>query len=236
MSSSRFGLIALLAFMAGVYLSCTSTKKSIGPEPSVPAAPYALGVAQTSQTTITLHWGYNSTAITGFHLYMTADSTTAFNVVDSPSATARQSVIDSLQPGHPYYFYLTAYSTDGESAPSDTLHTATSPLTPLHAPDQVVATATSSDSVHVTWRINGGQDYFVVQRHDSGSFVWSTLDSLVSSQTTGYYDTTVSATTSYYYRVGAKNSATSCWIPSLRIFTRLRMPWSLSLGMAWSWY
>jgi hypothetical protein len=209
-SSSRFGLIALLALVAGVYVSCSSTKKSTGPEPLPPVAPSYVYAIQTDATTLVVHWIYNDSGVQGFRVYMTQDTNAAFTLRDSASATARQVTIDSLPVNQTFYFYVTAYNTDGESSRSNLCSGSTNTSLP-HAPDQLVAQAISTDSVRLTWRINGSQDHFVVQRHDSASADWTTLDSLVSGQSSQYYDVTVSASTDYFYRVGAENIAGINW-------------------------
>ena len=93
----------------------------------------------------------------------------------------------------------------------DTGSTTTTPTTPTNttpdAPSNLVATATSSGSVALTWADNANNETgYRVERQTAG--VWSTVATL-NAGTTSHTDTTVSASTVYSYRVVATGSADS---------------------------
>ena len=76
--------------------------------------------------------------------------------------------------------------------------------TPLSAPTSLVATATTSSAIGLTWVDNSSiEDGFVLERSPDGSS-WSTL-ATTSSDTISYYDFGLTASTSYSYRVRAFN-------------------------------
>jgi len=84
------------------------------------------------------------------------------------------------------------------------------PATPPIAPSGLSATATSSSSISLSWSDNSSNETnFVVQRSTTSGSGFTTIATL-GVNTTSYADTTgLSASTAYFYRVYATNSAGS---------------------------
>jgi hypothetical protein len=84
------------------------------------------------------------------------------------------------------------------------------PATPPIAPSALVATATSSSSINLSWMDNSSDESnFVVQRSTTSGSGFTTIATL-GSNITSYADTTgLSVSTTYYYQVYATNSAGS---------------------------
>jgi hypothetical protein len=82
------------------------------------------------------------------------------------------------------------------------------PATPPIAPSGLSATATSSNSIDLSWTDNASnENNFVVQRSTTSGSGFATIATL-GTNTTSYADATgLSASTTYYYRVYATNSA-----------------------------
>ena len=82
------------------------------------------------------------------------------------------------------------------------------PATPPTAPSGLSATATSSNSIDLSWTDNASnENNFVVQRSTTSGSGFATIATL-GTNTTSYADATgLSASTTYYYRVYATNSA-----------------------------
>ncbi|HEX8522404.1 MAG TPA: fibronectin type III domain-containing protein [Tepidisphaeraceae bacterium] len=74
------------------------------------------------------------------------------------------------------------------------------------APDSLVASATGSSSIQLSWRDNSGnEDGFDIERSLNGT-TWTPLTT-VTANTISYVDQGLSASTKYYYHVRARNSA-----------------------------
>ena len=211
MSTTRLGLIALLALVAGVYFSCRTASKPVGPAPSPPVAPTGLYAFQTFETSVVLRWDYSSGEEQGFRIYKSLDSTGSYTKVDSAGFGAHEATVDSLLGGTNYFFYVTAYNHNGESGRSNVRRVQTASTTGLTPPTNVTATVFEGDSVRVGWTPGNGQTNFIVQRRDTTSSQWTILDSLVDPNAIQYYDTTVVALGHYYYRVGAENTTGTVW-------------------------
>jgi hypothetical protein len=212
-SATRLGLIALLALAAGLCLSCKSDNKFIGPPPPPPAAPSSLYDYQTTQTGVVLRWEYNASDIQGFHIYVSQDTSAAsFVVVDTVVSINRQAIIDSLTPGTTYYFYITAFNQNGESARSNVRPVHTVPLNGPGTPNHVEALPLEGNIVEVSWQTTGTlPDSFLIQRHDTlFNTAWTTIGSTPADIRT-FLDSSVTYLTHYYYRVGGKRSSTIVW-------------------------
>jgi subtilisin family serine protease len=80
------------------------------------------------------------------------------------------------------------------------------PPTPPAAPSSLTATATSSSAINLTWTDNANnEDGYTVERStDNATF---TQIASIAANSTNYSDTGLTASTTYYYRVRAFNSA-----------------------------
>lgn len=206
MSATRLGLIALLALVAGLCLSCKKENKSVGPPPPPPLAPSGLFIVQVSNTTVTLHWQDNSTDEDGFRVNVTLDTAATWAVMTTVQPNVVQAMVDSLLPGTTYYFAMVAFNAYGESDRSNPVHARTTGSIYPNPPTNVQATAQEENMVVVSWHSAGTQDSFVVQRHDTIAVQWSAVGTTAGNITT-FSDSTVLAATHYYYRVGSRSNA-----------------------------
>jgi len=82
--------------------------------------------------------------------------------------------------------------------------TVSPPSSPPAAPTNLIGTATSH-TIRLTWTDNANNETgFIIQRSTNGNTF--TQIATVGVNVTGYWDTGLSATTFYYYRVAAFNS------------------------------
>jgi hypothetical protein len=169
--------------------------------PGVPAAPSDLEVTHVTATQISLSWTDNSTDETGFLLERRIGNG-AWIQIASLGTNVTGYADSGLTAGTLYSYRVRSTNGSGSSAYSNTATTTT--LAPPAAPSGLSASATSSDSVTLTWSDNSNNEtgFLIERRIGSGSYVQiATVGAGVES----YIDTNVTQSTSYTYRIRATN-------------------------------
>lgn len=127
-----------------------------------------------------------------------------------------------LAPGNTYYYRVQGWSFG--SGAGLTYHTWTNevsitlmilviggpltPLEPLGAPTNLVATAVSPESINLTWVDNSSsEEWFLVERSTGTS---PPVETMVAANSTSYTDTGLQAGTTYTYHVKAYSLALGC--------------------------
>ncbi|WP_088188320.1 cell wall-binding repeat-containing protein [Desulfosporosinus sp. FKA] len=167
-----------------------------------PAAPTNLIATAPSTTQIKLTWNPVSYA-TNYYVYRSNSPSGPFStmaVPDSPYYTD-----SGLTPNVAYYYKVVAGNSYGTSADSPVVYaTTTISNTVPAAPSNLTATAASSTQVYLTWNAASNVNFYYVYRSTSPYGTYA----IVGSPTTAYYnDSTVSANTTYYYKVVAVGNA-----------------------------
>ncbi len=186
--------------------SITGTRTST---PTPPVAPSNLEATAGSNTSINLTWSDNSNDEAGFRVYRGTTSGTVTTLVTTLGAGTTTYTNTSLTAATTYYYKVTAYNSAGESVASniDNATTGTPPVTPPVAPSNLVATAASSTSINLTWSDNSNDEAgFRVYRGTTSGTV-TTLVTTLGAGTTTYTNTSLTALTTYYYKVTSYNSA-----------------------------
>lgn len=211
---ARYGLSALLALIAGIYLSCSD--KSVDPPPPLPPAPQLFAVLSTTDFTANLNWYYPTDEESGFYLYMRAAGSWArYDTLPASASVNVNHTVGGLNPGSTYYFRVTAFNENGESgwgmtntgADSVTAHT--TGTFPPEPPINIHAVAIGAGSVQVHWIPVGTQDGFRIDRHEPLAN-WSTIGT-AGGTASAFTDSNVAALTTYYYRVGSFRNNVVSW-------------------------
>ena len=195
-----------------------TTPGSIAPPPTtsttVPNGPYGLTATATGSTTTSLHWSRNSTNETGFYIQRETGGG-SFSTVGTVGTGVTSWGDAGLSPGTQYTYRVVAYNSAGLSGYSNsstvtTTGAAAPPPTGTatsvpNAPFGLVATAVSSTQVVLSWvnNFNNASGIYVQRQVNGGSF--STIATL-SATTASYTDNSVSAGSTYAYRVQAFNN------------------------------
>lgn len=210
MNKLFFGLFALCLLAS---IGCK--KKSVDPPPPTddpPTAPSLLAQVSATQTSVTINWFDASDDEQGFRIQQLINSSwTLFLNVSAQSGigTYPAVTLDNLVPGAIYHIRVVAYNDAGVSGSSNEIDAQPTGLPLPPPPLNVNANALASELVRVSWIDPGNLDSFLVDRHGlSGS--WSRVGA-VDDNITIYNDATVSPGSTYFYRVGSKNSGGISW-------------------------
>ena len=89
--------------------------------------PSSLIVSNSDSSSVTLNWTDASTTEIGFSIYMATSQLGTYSYVDSVSANTTTYLVAGLFSSTTYWFKITSYSTDGESAFSNLVSSTTLP-------------------------------------------------------------------------------------------------------------
>ncbi|MGI5879001.1 MAG: stalk domain-containing protein [Syntrophomonadaceae bacterium] len=178
---------------------------------SKPLAPTLLtALPGSDDTRIDLTWKNNSTNETGFYIYRKKDGEANFSkVYDSDSGGWNGYGDTGLLPGTKYYYYVSAYNALG-SADSNILSattTGTPPAVKPEAPSELMATAISDSQIKLGWKDNANNESgFKLERSLTQVGGYTQIAELPAGSA-AYDDKGLTASTTYFYRVKAYNSA-----------------------------
>ena len=190
-----------------------AASSSDAPAPTVPSsggsasggdlgAPSAVAAISTSPTSIRLHWtdvpsasGYQVLRSTGTEMWLSVATTNSgdTNYVDG-----------GLEAGTTYFYRVVAVTDSGTAPPSDVV-SATTSAPPLVA-TTLTCSSTTSDAIDLSWTDVDGESGYRIERSTDGVSDWTTI-ATTGQDVTLYTDAGLSPSTTYFFRVFAKNDA-----------------------------
>jgi len=187
------------------------------PAPTAPSAPGNLSASASSASSISLTWTDNASNETGFKIEQSTGGG-AFTQVATVGAGVTNFTVTGLTASTAYSYRVRATNSAGDSAYSNTASattqaapapapaptpappTATAPASPTN-----LAAAASSGTITLTWSDNSDNETsFRLDRASDG--VNFTQIATINADVTSYADTSVTAGTTYTYRIKAINS------------------------------
>jgi len=172
---------------------------------SPPVAPTDLGAATVSRTQIDLTWQDNSSDESDFRVERSPDGVSDWAEVATVGADVTGYSDTGLDCGTAYYYRVRAYRDgDGQysgysNVANETTQTCPSP----GAPSDLSAMSASYTQIDLTWQDNSSDESeFHIERSPDGVSDWAEV-ATVGAGVTGYSDTGLSCSTTYYYRVRA---------------------------------
>ncbi|MDQ7093885.1 cell wall-binding repeat-containing protein [Desulfosporosinus sp. PR] len=177
----------------------TTTNSSL-----IPSAPANLTATFTGSNQIYLSWTPVSYA-TYYYVYRATSSSGPFTSIGAPATT---NFTDSNVPQNTVYYYKVQAANSTGTSPNSAIVYATtnSSYSVPPAPSNIVATAVSVNQVYLTWDSVSNATYYYVYRSTSP---YGTYSMIGVPTTTNYTDSTVTANTTYYYKLQAVGSAGS---------------------------
>jgi fibronectin type 3 domain-containing protein len=179
-----------------------------GSSENAPATPSGLAVGNITASSLTVSWTAANGA-TGYELFRATDSTGQFtNRVYKGSDT---SFTDThLSPSTTYFYEVEATNPSGSSSPSAPVSATTAASTggsPPSTPAGLTVGGATALSLAVSWTAASGATSYQVYRDTSSTGSFST--EVYNNSSTNFTDGSLSASTTYYYRVQATNNAGS---------------------------
>ena len=169
-----------------------------------PNTPVGLSIAGVTANTVTVSWVVPSGA-TSVQLYRDTSQLGSFSLlVYSGSASSYQDT--GLSGGTDYYYKVQATNDAGSSSKSAWIKGTTTTIAPSTPTGLLVGNPTSG-SLDVSWNASPGATWYSVTRSTDATFVVS--NNVYNGGATGFTDTGVASSTTYYYKVSAGNSAGS---------------------------
>jgi aryl-phospho-beta-D-glucosidase BglC (GH1 family) len=170
-----------------------------------PAAPSNL-VGTGSASMVNLSWKDNSNNEVNFIIERSTNGSTwtTTSMVLNPNST---SISITVLPGStPYFYRIRAKNTIGSSFSNVVGPLPSTVTTSPVAPSNLVATATSSSQIKLSWNDNSNNESsFKIERSLNGNTGWSLVINTQANIVT-YANTGLSAATKYYYRISAINA------------------------------
>jgi regulation of enolase protein 1 (concanavalin A-like superfamily) len=175
----------------------------------LPAAATGLSSSGHTDTTVNLSWTDNASNETGYRVEQSTDGTTwSTATTGSLGANATSATVTGLSPATTYLFRVIAINTDGDSAASNIVQRTTTPA----APANLSLTVISSFRIDLEWDDVSGDTGYTIQRSTASDFSANLETFNNSANDTTFTDDTLSAGTTYYYRVRATGTGgNSAW-------------------------
>jgi subtilisin family serine protease len=166
-------------------------------------APSDLSGTTVSASQIDLSWTDNSPNESGFKIERKKGSGGTYSQIATVTANVASYSDTGLSEATSYYYRVRASSSAGNSSYSNEASATTYPA----APSGLSAEALTSSQINLSWIDNSsGESGFKIERKGGSGGTYS-QKATVAANVTGYSDSGLTASTSYYYRVRAYNDA-----------------------------
>jgi fibronectin type 3 domain-containing protein len=204
--------------------------KELSSSISVPNAPTGLSAITKTDTTIAVSWDEVSGA-TGYHVYA---GTSAGNLTLRGSPTVTSYLIQGLSPNVTYYIAVSAENEAGEGEESDSITVTTSQSVKPAAPSGLAAGVITEDSIAVSWNSVSDVSGYTVYAGTSSE----NMTQQGTPTTTSFTITGLTANTTYYIAVSAKNASgegvqsSPITATTANIITRLPAPTGLTAAQS----
>jgi len=169
-------------------------------------SPTGLTASAQSASSIGLSWSDNSSDEEGFTIQRSANGST-WSALTTVAANTTSYDNGGLSPDSTWYYRVRAFLGAETSAWSNTASATTLDVPPV-APNGLNATAISESAIDLDWVDNAGnEDEYRVERSTDGvnyNTSWT-----LGANSTQFSDAGLAASTEYFYRVAARNSAGS---------------------------
>jgi M6 family metalloprotease-like protein len=172
---------------------------------SVLPAPSGLSATAQSASNISLSWNDNSGSESGFNIERSSNGST-WSALVTVGANVTSYNNGGLSPDSTWFYRVNAYEGADLSGWSNTASATTFDIAPA-APTGLNASAVSDSRINLNWVDRAGNESaYRVERSANGTGGWAPIANL-GANSTSYSNTNLAASTEYFYRVFASNSA-----------------------------
>jgi len=171
------------------------------------APPTGLTATALSSTSIRLDWDHpvdsNATQI----VLSKSTNGITYSAVGAFATTAPYLTVTGLSPETQYWFLIKVRNGSNESTQSNVTNVTTPAAgTAPATPTSLLLAATSCNEISLSWTDNAdNEENYIIERKEAGG-TYSAIETSLAPDTESYSDTSVSAETTYYYKVKATNS------------------------------
>jgi hypothetical protein len=171
-----------------------------------PAAPSGLMATAVSSSEISLSWTDTGTGESSFKVERASSPSGPWAQIATTATNVSNYLNAGLSASTTYYYKVRATNTAGNSAYSNTASAKTLAAALPPAPSGLTATAASSSRINLSWTDNASNETgFKVERATSSSGPWTQIGT-TGTNVASFADTSVTAATTYYYRVRATSA------------------------------
>ncbi|MCL2640063.1 MAG: fibronectin type III domain-containing protein [Phycisphaerales bacterium] len=186
---------------------------------ATPMIPPVITATVTTATSITLGWTAQS-GLSSYTLQYRAVGTETWTTRSpAPGTSASSITVSGLTSSTQYEFRLTANTADG-SAPSEIIRVWTNPI----APQSFTSTATTPNSVALSWTAQAGLTSYTLQYRISGTSTWTTWTPAPGTSATSATITGLDPSTLYNFQLIATNASGSATSTALSVRTPPEQP------------
>lgn len=186
-----------------------------------PAAPSALNAAPISTSKIDLNWTDNAVNESGFYIERKTGLNGTYATIAIAPANSVLYHDTNLTDNTTYYYQIRAFNSYGFSATLGPASAVTPLAVPL-APSNLSVWAISPTQVKMLWADNShNESGFAIERSPDGTTGWTQIGPLTPPDTTSGADSSLTASTTYFYRIKAHNTAGDAYSNVAKVITTL---------------
>jgi uncharacterized protein len=176
---------------------------------TAPAAPTGLAATAQSATAVGLTWADNASNETSYHVYRRDGTAISFGQVSPDLPAGTTSWQDTSVAASSTYTYIVKARNaagDSESSNEASVTTPAAPVPVPAAPTNLSAVAESPTVVKLTWADNATNEGAYLVERAVGAGAFAPVGPELPAGTTEWRDTGAAGSTSYRYRVKARNA------------------------------
>ena len=195
---------------AGDLSPYSNTATATTPAATPPSQPGTLTATAVSSGEVDLSWGASTGSVSGYLIERCQGAGCSnFTQIAAPAGTGTSYKDTSVSASTSYSYRVRATDAAGDLSPYSNTATATTPAaTPPSQPGTLTATAVSSGEVDLSWGASTDSvSGYLIERCQGAGCSNFTQIAAPAGTGTSYKDTSVSASTSYSYRVRATDAA-----------------------------